>query len=284
MNHAPLTKDKKRGVRALFLTQIFSTLSYSVLYSTLVLFTTKGLNLGADTAVAITGTFVAFNYFLHLLGGYIGGRYLSYRLLFCIGMLAQTIGCAILALINVESLYWGLAIFLTGCGLNVTCVNCMLTQLFDPDDKNRETAFLWNYSGMNIGFFIGFTMSGLFQLGQNYTLLFITSGAANLVAMAIILTHWKPLKDVGTHLSHVAASKQFRLGALGVSLIVLLGLALRWLLNHAIFSNEFIIIVGVIMLVVIGGIAFQQRVEDAGKKIWAFLILALASLIFWRSI
>lgn len=281
MNHAPLTKDKKRGVRALFLTQIFSTLSYSVLYSTLVLFTTKGLSLGANTAVAITGTFVAFNYFLHLLGGYIGGRYLSYRLLFCIGMLAQTIGCAILSLINVESLYWGLAIFLTGCGLNVTCVNCMLTQLFDPDDKSRETAFLWNYSGMNIGFFIGFTMSGFFQLGQNYTLLFITSGAANLVAMAIILTHWKPLRDVGTHLTHVATSKQFRLGALGVSFIVLLGLALRWLLNHAVFSNEFIIIVGVIMLVVIGGIAFQQRVEDAGKKIWAFLILALASLIFW---
>lgn len=281
MTHAPLTKDKKRGVRALFLTQIFSTLSYSVLYSTLVLYTTRGLNLGADVAVAITGTFVAFNYFLHLLGGYIGGRYLSYRLLFCIGMLAQTIGCAILAMINVESLFWGLAIFLTGCGLNVTCVNCMLTQLFEPDDKNRETAFLWNYSGMNIGFFIGFTMSGLFQLSQNYNLLFITAGLSNLIAMGIIFTHWKPLKDVGTHLTHVAASKQFRLGAIGISIILVLGLALRWLLNHATFSNEFIMIVGVIMLIVIGGIAFQQRVENAGKKIWAFLILAIASLIFW---
>jgi POT family proton-dependent oligopeptide transporter len=281
MSHPPLTKEKKRGIRALFLTQIFSTLSYSVLYSTLVLFTTKGLKLGADAAVAITGTFVAFNYFLHLLGGYIGGRYLSYRLLFCIGMLAQTIGCAILALINVESLFWGLAIFLTGCGLNVTCVNCMLTQLFDPDDKNRETAFLWNYSGMNIGFFVGFTMSGFFQLGQDYTLLFMTAGVSNLFAMGVILTHWKPLRDVGTHLAHATASRQFRLGAIGVIIIAFLGLALRWLLNHATFSNEFIIIVGAIMFVVIGGIAFRQRMEDGGRKIWAFLILAFASLIFW---
>ena len=201
MTHQKLSSEKKRGIRALFLIQIFSTLSYSVLYSTLVLYTTKGLHLGADKAIAITGTFVAFNYFLHLLGGYIGGRFLSYRLLFCIGMISQALGCAILSMINIESLYWGVAIFLTGCGLNVTCVNCMVTQLFDPHDKNRETAFLWNYSGMNIGFFIGFTLSGFFQIHQSYTFLFLSAGLSNIITIGITLFNWKVLKDVGTHLS-----------------------------------------------------------------------------------
>ncbi len=281
MTHMELSKDKKRGIRTLFLIQIFSTLSFSVLYSTLVLYTTKGLALRADTAIAITGTFVAFNYFLHLLGGYIGGRFLSYRLLFCIGMLFQVFGCMILSMVSLDSLYWGLAIFLTGCGLNVTCVNCMLIQLFEPHDKNRETAFLWNYSGMNIGFFIGFTMSGIFQIDQNYTLLFLAAGLSNVITIVITLINWKLLKDVGTHLTHVTGNKQFRLGVIGLIMIVILSFALRWLLNHSYFSNEFIIIVGIIMLIVIGGIAFQQRVEDARRKIWAFLILALASLIFW---
>ncbi len=281
MTHLELTKDKKWGIRTLFLIQIFSTLSFSILYSTLVLYTTKGLNLGADTAIAITGTFVAFNYFLHLLGGYIGGRFLSYRLLFCVGMLFQTLGCTILSMVSLDSLYWGLAIFLTGCGLNVTCVNCMVTQLFEPHDKNRESAFLWNYSGMNIGFFIGFTMSGLFQIDQNYTVLFLAAGASNLITIAITLINWRVLKDVGTHLTHVEGSKQFRLGIIGLLMIVALSFALRWLLNHSNFSNEFIIIIGVIMLLVIGGIAFQQRIDEAGKKIWAFLILAVSSLIFW---
>lgn len=281
MTHLKLSIEKKRGIRALFFIQIFSTLSYSVLYSTLVLYTTKGLHLGADKAIAITGTFVAFNFFLHLLGGYIGGRLLSYRLLFCIGMTSQALGCATLSMVNIDSLYWGVAIFLTGCGLNVTCVNCMVTQLFEPHDKNRETAFLWNYSGMNIGFFIGFALSGLFQIHQNYTFLFLSAGLSNIITIGITLINWKVLKDVGTHLSHVKGGPQLRLGIIGLLMIIALSFALRWLLNHSIFSNEFIIVVGSIMLIVIAGIAFQQKIKEAGRKIWAFLILALASLIFW---
>ncbi|QVL56383.1 MAG: oligopeptide:H+ symporter [Simkaniaceae bacterium] len=281
MTHLPFTKDKMQGMRTLFVIQIFSTLSFSVLYSTLVLFTTRGLHLGADTAIAITGSFVAFNYFLHLLGGYIGGRFLSYRLLFSISMLFQTAGCIILAMVNLESLYWGLAIFLTGCGLNVTCVNCMLTQLFESHDKNRETAFLWNYSGMNIGFLIGFTMSGIFQIYENYSILFLVAGVSNVVTLLLTLSNWKYLKDVGTHLTHTTANKQFRLGVMGILMLIALSLALRWLINHSGFSNEFIIIVGAIMFLIIAGIAFQQRVKDAGKKIWAYFILCLASLVFW---
>ncbi len=280
-HHLPLTKDKMQGLRTLFVIQIFSTLSFSVLYSTLVLFTTKGLHLRADTAIAITGSFVAFNYFLHLLGGYVGGRFLSYRLLFSISMLFQTAGCIILSMVSLESLYWGLAIFLTGCGLNVTCVNCMLTQLFESHDKNRETAFIWNYSGMNIGFLIGFTMSGIFQTYENYSILFLVAGVSNIVTLLVTLCNWKYLKDVGTHLSHTSVGKQFRLGIMGIVILIALSLALRWLINHSRFSNEFIIIVGITMFLVIAGIAFQQRMKNAGKKIWAYFILCLASLVFW---
>ncbi|MCB1109501.1 MAG: oligopeptide:H+ symporter [Chlamydiia bacterium] len=281
MSHLALTKEKIQGMRTLFVIQIFSTLSFSVLYSTLVLYTNKGLHLGADMAVAITGSFVAFNYFLHLLGGFIGGRFLSYRLLFSLSMLFQTAGCLILSVSSLGSLFWGLAIFLTGCGLNVTCVNCMLTQLFESHDKNRETAFLWNYSGMNIGFLIGFTMSGIFQIYQNYSILFLMAGASNVITLIITLCNWKYLKDVGTHLTHASLPKQLRLGIIGIAMLVILTLALRWLIHHSEFSNEFILIVGAIMLFVIAAIAFQQRVKEARKKVWAYFILCLASLVFW---
>ncbi len=276
-----LTEEQRQGTRTLFFIQIFSTLSFSVLYSTLVLYATKGLSLNADTAIAITGSFVAFNFFLHLLGGYIGGRFLSYRLLFASAMVIQTLGCVILSLTSLESLYWGLAIFLTGCGLNVTCVNCMVTQLFEPHDKNREAAFLWNYSGMNVGFFIGFTISGILQLHQNYSLLFLFAAGSNVVTFLITLFSWNTLKDVGTHLCHTAKSKKFRLGLVGMGLIVALAFALRWLLNHSHFSSEFILIAGVLMLLVICGITFQERTKEARKKMWAFVVLSLAALIFW---
>ena len=35
-----------------------------------------------------------------------------------------------------------------------TCINMMLTERFAPSDLG-ESAFLWNYAGMNIGFLSG---------------------------------------------------------------------------------------------------------------------------------
>src|SRR6186997_3669227 len=86
------------GTAVLFFIQIFSTLGFAVLYSTLVLYATKHLNLAVKEATALMGVFGAFNYGLHLFGGYLGGRFLSNRNLFVGGMVLQMLGCAIIAI------------------------------------------------------------------------------------------------------------------------------------------------------------------------------------------
>lgn len=172
MTKKEFIKSMPQGIVPLFFIQIVSTLSFSVLYSTLVLYMKGKLGLQTSTANSIMGVFIAFNYGLHLLGGFWGGRLLSNRALFCAGMVAQIIGCILLSFGDLSFLYYGLAAFLTGSGLNVTCLNCMLTQRFSPEDTRREGAFLMNYAGMNIGFFVGFSLSGIFQLTQNYERLF----------------------------------------------------------------------------------------------------------------
>nr|WP_231138832.1 hypothetical protein [Francisella orientalis] len=68
-------------------------------------------------------------------------------------MVLQIIACIFLSFPSTEYLYIALALFLTGCGLNVPCINMMLTQQFENDDTSRETAFFWNYAGMNVGFY-----------------------------------------------------------------------------------------------------------------------------------
>jgi proton-dependent oligopeptide transporter, POT family len=202
-----LGKKKQRGtsmpegIIALFFIQVVSTLSFSVLYSTLVLYMKDKLGMETHVANSIMGVFIAFNFALHLLGGLWGGRLLSNRSLFCVGMLAQVIGCLLLSINNVTFLYYGLAAFLTGSGLNVTCVNCMLTQRFAPNDTRREAAFLWTYAGMNIGFFIGFSLSGIFQITQNYHRLFLLSSLGNLIALLICLYCWQQLADRDTAFS-----------------------------------------------------------------------------------
>src|SRR6476620_10450524 len=161
------------GAATLFFIQIFSTLGFAVLYSTLVLYATKHLQLSVKAATGLMGVFGAFNYGLHLFGGYLGGRFLSNRNLFVGGTILQVLGCGTISLGSMGAMYCGLALFLTGSGLNVTCINMMLTQRFAPEDQRREGAFLWNYAGMNVGFFVGFSAAGYFQATESYSSLFI---------------------------------------------------------------------------------------------------------------
>src|SRR3989442_14157205 len=110
-------------------------------------------------------------------------------------MALQVIGCACIATGTVVLFYVGLALFLTGSGLNVTCINMMLTQRFTPEDPRREGAFLWNYAGMNVGFFVGFSVAGHFQTTEIYSNLFIFAPLGHFVAIILTLLKWKTCSD-----------------------------------------------------------------------------------------
>lgn len=273
--------NRKKGIRALIFMQMFSTLGFSILYSSLVLYATEGLKLNDQFATALTGSFIAFNYTLHVLGGYIGGRLMSYRSLFTIGMLLQAVGSGIIALGSLNFLIWGTACFLAGCGLNVICINCMLTQLFDPNDKKRETVFLWNYSAMNVGFFIGFTLSGIAQSYQYYFPLLIFAAVGSLISFFIALANWSLLQDINTHFSELDSAKKKTRTIYALILITLLILGLSWLLIHAQFSTYLILSVGVFIACLIAYLAYSQPDRQASNKMWAFLFLTFGSLVFW---
>ncbi|MDI1352163.1 MAG: oligopeptide:H+ symporter [bacterium] len=270
-----------QGTLPLFFIQLVSTLSFSVLYSTLVLFMTGKLGLNIVNANSIMGVFIAFNFALHLLGGLWGGRLLSNRFLFCIGMIAQMIGCILLSVGTVSFLYYGLAAFLTGSGLNVTCINCMLTQRFAPTDNRRETAFLWSYAGMNIGFFIGFSLSGFFQMSQNYQRLFLLSSLGNLIALVICMYFWHQLEDKNTSYSKKSNLMKKQTTGIGIFAIMLLPIGLAQMLQNADWANLLVILTGITMLLVILFIAMKQPSKEAKNKILAFAVLMVVGTIFW---
>lgn len=269
------------GAGALFFIQIFATLGFAVLYSTLVLYSTKHLGMTAKAATALMGVFGAFNYGLHLFGGYLGGRFLSNRNLFVGGMVAQVAGCATIALGTEGAFYWGLALFLTGSGLNVTCINMMLTQRFAPEDERREGAFLWNYAGMNIGFFVGFAAAGYYQASENYSGLFLFATIGNFVAIVLAIFTWRSLVDLNTPLLE-AEAKAFRL-RLAAGLGILVGLVpLVWFMLQRPDSTGSafkLISLGVALSL----IYLTMRHPDLRERrnMWAYLILTLGSLAFW---
>jgi POT family proton-dependent oligopeptide transporter len=269
------------GAAALFFIQIFSTLGFAVLYSTLVLYATKHLQLSVKAATTLMGVFGAFNYGLHLFGGYLGGRFLSNRNLFVGGMALQVIGCACIATGTVPLFYVGLALFLTGSGLNVTCINMMLTQRFTPEDPRREGAFLWNYAGMNVGFFVGFSAAGYFQATESYSSLFIFATLGNFGAIVLALFNWKTLTDRNTPLLDVTR-KQFRLRQLAGIGILLGTVPVVWLMLQRPGMTE-TLIKGICAAVALTLIYLTLRHSDRRERrnMTAYLILALGSLMFW---
>jgi POT family proton-dependent oligopeptide transporter len=269
------------GTAALFFIQVVATLGFAVLYSTLVLYTTRHLGFPVKHATAIMGVFGAFNYGLHLFGGYLGGRFLSNRNLFVGGMALQMLGCASIALGTTESMYWGLAFFLTGSGLNVTCLNMMLTQRFAPADNRRETAFLWNYAGMNVGFFVGFAVAGHYQLTENYRSLFLFATVGNFLAIVLAGFNWKTLADRSTPLLEANPS-QFRLRFL-VGLLVLVGVPpIVWFMLQR--PGETGAVMKVLSACVAGWLVYvtlKHRDPIEKNNMWAYLILSAGSLVFW---
>ena len=269
------------GTAALFFIQIFSTLGFAVLYSTLVLYATKHLQLSTKVATTLMGVFGAFNYGLHLFGGYLGGRFLSNRNLFVGGMALQVIGCACIATGTLALFYVGLALFLTGSGLNVTCINMMLTQRFTPEDPRREGAFLWNYAGMNVGFFVGFSVAGHFQATESYSNLFIFATLGNFVAIVLAFFNWKTLSDRNTPLLD-KTREQFRLRQIA-GIAILIGLVpVVWFMLQRPGGTETIIkaICGAVALTLIY-LTLRHRDRREQRNMTAYLILTVGSLMFW---
>ena len=269
------------GSIVLLFVQMFSTLGYAVLQSTLVLYATKHLHFTDELALSLMGVFGAFNYGLHLFGGYLGGRFLSNRNLFVGGMVLQVFGCACIAGGSAALMYWGLALFLTGSGLNVTCINMMLTQRFTPEDPRREAAFLWNYAGMNIGFFIGFTVAGWFEATESYATLFTFATLGNAVAIALAVYWWRVLRDRNTPLLE-ATPRAFRIRfAAGIAILVGL-VPLVWELLQLPDSTEIILkVIAAVVFASLIWVTLRHPDRRERRNMSAYLILALGSLVFW---
>ncbi|HZR77625.1 MAG TPA: oligopeptide:H+ symporter, partial [Chthoniobacterales bacterium] len=177
--------------------------------------------------------------------------------------------------------YVGLALFLTGSGLNVTCINMMLTQRFASHDPRREGAFLWNYAGMNVGFFVGFSVAGYFQASESYSSLFIFATLGNFVAIVLAFLSWKTLADRNTPLLETTPAKfQQRLLA-GIAILVGLVPVVWFLLQRPGMTEP--LVKGICALVALMLIYLTVRHTDRREKrnMTAYLILTVGSLMFW---
>ena len=226
-------------------------------------------------------SYVSFLFILHALTGFIGGRLLSFRTLIAISFISTFIGGVLLIWQNLPCFYWGATLSLLGGGISIAAINCLITQLFKPEDKRRESAFLWAFALMNIGFATSYLLQNNVTSAGNYKVLYISVALLSLLALCIIASHWRNLYDRTTYLLSVAKHKVWLMNIYG-GLILLAALPLTYaFLIHTHFSRHLLTMINSISLLVLLLLAIRQPSKQMRNKILAFLIFLIVSIIFW---
>ena len=134
---------------------------------------------------------------------------------------------------------------------------------------------------MNVGFFIGFTVAGHYQLTHSYASLFVFATIGNVLAIALAGFNWKVLRDRSTPLTEVTPG-QFKVRFIA-GVLILLGLVPTvWILLQHLESTETLI--KAICAAVAAALVFltvKHRDPIEKSNMWAYLILTLGSLVFW---
>tara|TARA_B110000879_G_scaffold212395_1_gene308455 strand:- start:1085 stop:2518 length:1434 start_codon:yes stop_codon:yes gene_type:complete len=269
------------NVRTIFFINILIVFVYAVLFSSLMIFLTKKIGFSAARSESIVGLFLALNFILHLFAGFISDRLLSNRYLLLVSTLIKVLGIYILSLGNSEYVYLGLALVVTGCGINSTCLQCMLSAQFEQEDQRREVAFFWMYSALNIGFFLGFTLSGYFDINNDFTTLYRIGVITSMLAIVSLVFYWSNFKSSQTIFSLKSRKERIKSRILGTLLIIGLIPLLNYSFHYPKNSNYCVVFIGAITLLLIVASIFKCKEKRYKNGIFAFLILAIFSIFYW---
>ena len=264
-------------IRPLVFVKTFSTFSFAVLFSSLTLYMTRGLGFSHLHATGIVGVFVSLNFLLHFFGAYFGGKIISNRVLLSFGILMELIGLLVIH----YSTILGIAVFVTGSGLYATSIKAIMLQRYEPDDNRREAAAFWIYSAMNLGFFLGNSVSGYFHNQNNYQLLFSISALFSISCLLLIAKNWKGLADMSTNLSSIEGNARKNRFFMWLLLLPVFTSLIILALNYHSQAGALIMFVGVCIFVLALYVSGKQANSEEKGRVLAYIILVLSSLAFW---
>ncbi|MCF6807763.1 MFS transporter [Thiotrichales bacterium 19S9-12] len=265
------------GVYYINAIQTFSTVGFAVLLGTLNLYL-QSLGMPVDKVNILVASFFALNFLLHFLGGSLGGGIMSFRGLFTISLLLQIAGLIFIATQEMNMVLGGMALFLTGSGLNVSCVNMMLMQLFKRDDERRRVAFSINYSCMNLGFIIGFLIGGYFQSLNHYDYAFYTAAICLVICGIFLSFAWPYVNDKMTYFA-TTFSKSILKWFSAPAVMIVCFLISWFLMHHATIGAMLIYLSFIFILTFMIYMAVSSE-RTYRNKIFAYLVLSATAMIF----
>jgi len=162
-----------RGLYLLFATEMWERFSYYGMRAVLVLFLTKAMMMDKAFASKFYGGYTSLVYLTPLIGGFISDRYWGNRRSITVGGILMAIGQFTLFMsasnygpvsthqLSHWLLYLGLGTMIVGNGFFKPNISSMVGSLYSPGDTRKDAAYTIFYMGINMGSFIGNTVTSL---------------------------------------------------------------------------------------------------------------------------
>jgi len=169
----PAATSHPRGLYLLFATEMWERFSYYGMRAVLVLFLTKAMMMDKAFASKFYGGYTSLVYLTPLIGGFISDRYWGNRRSIITGGLLMALGQFTLFFsasnygpeathqLSHWLLYLGLGTMIVGNGFFKPNISSMVGSLYSSADKRKDAAYTIFYMGINLGSFLGNTITSL---------------------------------------------------------------------------------------------------------------------------
>jgi proton-dependent oligopeptide transporter, POT family len=294
-----------RGLPTLFFTEMWERFSYYGLRPLLVLFMSAALLDGGfgferGEASAIVGIYGASVYLASLPGGWIADRLLGLRRAILYGAICISAGHISIGLSAFAggklTFFLGLILIVCGTGLLKPNISAIVGDLYPEGGARRDAGFSIFYMGINLGAFLGFTITGLLGEKVGWHWGFGAAGVGMLIGCAVFATRaGKTLGDIGLHPTRhpdpaIQAKQEGRvklvlgLGVAVLALVIVLA-ALGVITINAQAVGEYMAYALIGLAVVFFGYVFLAGGLDSDekKRVLVIAVLFVFASIFWSA-
>ena len=253
------------------------------------------------------GLIQAFIYAMAFVGGMFADKLFGFRKSVFWGGLLMAIGTFVMAIPGAFPFYLGVSVLIVGNGFFKPNISTMVGALYKPGDARKDAGFSVFYMAINVGALLSGLTIAYIGTSISWSLGFASAGVCMLLGLGIFHFTQKKLGPIGLAPEPEKLKKKkfgiskdllYHIGTLAFIPFFLLmvyypfDLNLTWLLgqthnvegqlvdNYVQFSDVFMILLGIGVLIFLGVTLFKVSKAEKGK-LFVAVILILFSVLFF---
>ena len=273
-----------RALSPLFLTELWERFGFYTVQSLLIFYLLHVMNFTDKRAYTLLGEFTALVYLAPLAGGLFADRILGPRYSILIGAIFLGLGYFALGWYRYIPIHASLSLVIVGNGFLKPNISSFLGEFYHNDDPRRDAGFTLFYVGINIGALFALAGAGFIQEKLGWSIAFASAGVGMILSLITFCLGFRTFENRGLPIARATMSSQWlRLLSYksSIAIIIVFFIFITYFLLISSGTSEILqSVVGVLILLTLIGVAFRYNKQER-NRLFALLILMLASVIFW---